>query len=449
MLDIQGQKVARTGHGVSRRDFIRVGALGAMGLTLADWFKMKAYGQTKEGKAKSVIQLWMGGGPTHLDTFDPKPKAGQEYCGPYKNPIETSASGIQICETLPLLAKQADKYAIIRSMTHGTNGHETATYIMQTGTMPSDLVYPSMGAAVAYKRDESGYDGSLPAYISIPSALGRFSECGFLGTEYKTFATGGDPNSKNFRVQGMGAPGGVTDQRLTDRRTLLDRVDSLAKEMEGNKAFDAMDSYQERAYGLILGDAKKAFDMSEEKDEVREKYGRHRYGQSFLLARRLVERGVPFVTVNYGGWDTHRDNFGRMKVLLPPLDQGFAALLEDLAERGLLDTTIVTWFGEFGRTPKIAEGPPWDGGRHHFGRCFSAVVAGGGFTGGTVVGESDQTGDNVKTRPVYPWDLSGSMYELLGIDPTGTLPHPHGCVAYVTPAASGDVQSGGLLTEIM
>jgi hypothetical protein len=391
----------------------------------------------------------MGGGPTHLDTFDPKPLAGADYCGPYKKPLETNVKGIQVCETLPMMAKQADKYAIIRGMTHGNNSHETATYIMQTCTMPGDLIYPAVGAVVACKREEAGYQGSLPPYMTIASPLGRFSENGFLGTNYKTFATGGDPNTDRVSVQGIVAPGGLSDQRLKERRSLLQSVDNLARDLEKNKKFEVMDSYQERAYGLILGDAKKAFDMSEEKDEVRERYGRNRNGQAFLLARRLVERGIPFVTINWGGWDTHRDNFGRMKVLLPPLDQAFSALLEDLAQRGLLESTIVTWFGEFGRTPKIAAGPPWDGGRHHHGNAMSAIAAGGGFKGGMVVGSTDTKGDFPKERAVYPWDLSASMYTLLGIDPRETLPNPNGCTAYVTPAASGELESGGLLQEIM
>jgi len=449
MLDIQGSKATQTDRRVNRRDFVRVGALGAMGLTLADFFRMKAQGATQEPKAKSVIQLWMGGGPTHLDTWDPKPEAGEDYCGPLKNPIETNVSGIRISESMPLMAKQADKYSILRSVAVGHNGHEIATYITQTGTNPSDLVYPSMGAVLAYKREEAGYNGSLPPYISLTSPFGRFSEAGFLGTNYKTFATGGDPNANSVSVQGIVPPGGVSEERLLERRTLLQAVDSLAREMDNDKKFAAMDTFQERAYGMLLGDAKKAFDMSEETDELREKYGRNHFGQSCLLARRLVERGVPFITINSGGWDTHRDNFGAMKRLLPPLDQGFAALLEDLAEKGLLDSTIVTWFGEFGRTPKIAPEAPWDGGRHHWGDVMSAVVAGGGFKGGQVVGESDAKGEYPKERPVYPWDLTASMYTLLGIDPKGTLPHPHGCVAHVTPVGSGNIQSGGLLTEIM
>jgi len=219
--------------------------------------------------------------------------------------------------------------------------------------------------------------------------------------------------------------------------------------LEDDRVIRAMDSYQEKAYSLILGDAKKAFDLSDEKDELRDQYGRTRFGQSCLLARRLVENGVPFVTVNLGGWDTHKQNFEAMDKLLPVLDQGFAALLADLHQRGLLETTIVVWYGEFGRTPKVDKDPPWNGGRGHFCAAFSVVVAGGGFKGGKVVGETDWRGEKVTSRPVYPWDLSASIYKLLGIDPAGRLPHPRGCVAYVTPPAGGPMASGGLLNEIM
>lgn len=449
MLDIQGHQATLSHNGVNRRDFVRIGALGMAGLTLADWLELKAHGDVKQApKAKSVIQLWMGGGPSHLDTFDPKPEAGSGYCGPYTSPIETNVKGIRVCQTMPLMAKQADKYAIIRSLTHGEGGHETATYIMQTCTMPGELAYPALGAVLAYKRREAGYRG-LPPYMSINAPLGRFTESGFLGTDYRVFATGGDPNSNSVRVEGLVTPTSVTDERLKNRRTLLESVDSLARGMDKNKAFDAMDSFRQQSYDILLGDAKKAFEIGEEKPEVRERYGRHFFGQSCLLARRLVERGVPFITINSGGWDTHRDNFGRMKVLLPPLDQGFSALLEDLAQRGLLETTIVAWYGEFGRTPKVDPKAPWDGGRHHYGHAQSVIVAGGGFKGGTVVGETDAKGEFPKSRTLYPWDLSASMYTLLGIDPKGRLPHPHGCVAYVTPPTTGEMQSGGLLKEIM
>jgi hypothetical protein len=308
-----------------------------------------------------------------------------------------------------------------------------------------------MGSIVSLKKGyEGGYKGSLPPYIALTSSFGRFSEEGFLGEQYKSYATGGDPNSRDFRVQGLVLPRGSTEKRMEERRALLKAVDSLAKEMEKSAQFQRMDSFQEKAYGLILGEAKKAFDMSQEKDELRDKYGRNRFGQSCLLARRLVENGVPFVTVNMGGWDTHRDNFGIMKTqLMPMLDQGFAALMEDLHQRGLLESAVVVWYGEFGRTPKVSWEPPWFGGRHHWGSVFSCVVAGGGFKGGSVVGSSDPRGERVKDRPVYPWDLNASIYKLLGIDPNDKLPHPQGCIAYVSPLATGAVQTGGLLTEIM
>jgi len=443
---------------------MRVGAVGSLGLTLPQLLAARAAADEtpkaatqasppeeveKAPRAKSVIQLWMNGGPSQTDTFDPKPKAGADYAGPYRKPIATNVDGMEIGQMLPLLAQQADKYSIIRSMTHGVNAHETASYIMQTGSMPADLVYPTLGAVTAYFRQQSGYESSLPPYITIPRPLGRFSESGFLGTQYKTFATGGNANADVVNVQGIGPPWGMSDERLSARRKLLGKLDTLQRQFEQSDALAQADVHQQKAYELILGSAKQAFVMKEETEATRDRYGRSTWGQSFLLARRLVERGVPFVTINWGGWDTHRDNFGRMATLLPELDRAFAALLGDLSERGLLESTIVTWFGEFGRTPQIAQGAPWDGGRHHYGKCFSAVVAGGGFQGGKVVGESDPKGETVKDRPTYPWDLSASLYQLLGIDPGGKLPHPHGCVAYVTPPAEDETKSGGMLKEIM
>ncbi len=434
---------------INRRDFVRVGALGASGLTLSQWFHAQAHARPTEAKARSVIQIWLGGGPAHTDTFDPKPTSGPDYTGPYRKPIATNVDGIQIAQTMPLMAKQMDKYAILRGMTHPTNAHETATYIMQTGTLPSDdLVYPATGAVVALKKTESGaYKGALPPYMCVTRPLGRFSEAGFLGAAWKAYATGGDPNRKGFSMGGMSR--GAGDTRTEDRRELLDAFDGFAKRLDNVPDLQRMDEYQGKAYELILGDAKEAFEIDKEDDKLRERYGRTTFGQSCLLARRLVEKEVPFITINWGGWDTHKKHFERMEKYLPDLDQGFSALLEDLAQRGLLETTIVTWFGEFGRTPKIYNEPPWMGGRHHFCNAFSAVVAGGGFQGGKVVGATDPKGERVVERPIYPWDLSASMYKLLGIDPTGYLPHPHGCVAYVTPGAAGGVQSGGLLTEIM
>src|SRR5271157_715606 len=442
MLDIRGRSAEWTGNSFARRDFLRVGAASMIGLSMADWFQLRS----ETPKAKSVIQLWMAGGPTQTDTFDPKPQAGEDFTGPLRGAISTKVAGMQLSTLFPLLAKQADKFSLIRGMTHNNNAHETAAYIMQTGTLPtSELVYPAVGAIVALKKGE----GSLPPYITLTNPLGRFSEAGFLGNKYKTFAPGGDPNSPNFRVQGLVPARGMTEQRIAERRSLLESVDALAAQADRQEAYRGMNEFQQKAYALILGDAKKAFDLTQEKNDVRDRYGRNMFGQSCLLARRLVEAGVPFITINDGGWDTHKDNFDIMRKKLPIQDAAIAALLEDLAQRGLLESTIVTWYGEFGRTPRVANEAPWFGGRHHWGQVFTALVAGGGFKGGVVVGSSDARGESVRDRPVYPWDFAASCYKLLGIDPHGKLPHPQNCVAYVSPLASGSVPTGGLLTEIM
>jgi hypothetical protein len=403
----------------------------------------------QQSKAKSVIQIWMWGGPSQLDTFDPKPDAGYDYCGPLGKPIPTNVEGIQIGELLPLLSQQADKYSIIRSMTHGSNGHETAAYMMQTGHEPSvGIVYPSVGAIVSlFKGYGRGYTGLIPPYIVLTQTQGRFSEEGFLGPRYKPFATGGDPNQKQFAVEGVVAAG-ISDQRQHNRRDLLHSLDSLGRAVPENPDFSALDQCENKAYDLILGDARKVFDLSEEPDAVRDRYGRNRFGQSCLAARRLVERGVPYVTINYGGWDTHKQHFEAMRRMLPEMDKGMSALLQDLSERGLLNTTIVWWSGEFGRTPKVDWSAPWNGGRGHFGACFSALVAGGGFKGGRVVGASDEKGGYVQERPVYPQDLLGSILELLGIDPDGPLPNDKGLNIKVMPSSEAGT-GRGRLKEIM
>jgi len=438
---------------ITRREALKRGLLGAAGLTLIDNYAALAGAVKKQpspaGKrspAKSVIQIWMWGGPSHLDTFDPKPNAGYDYCGPFDKAIPTNVDGIKISAQLPLLAKQADKYSIIRSMTHGINAHETASYMVQTGRKPGRLVYPSVGAVVSlFKGYERGYKGLVPPYIVLTQPQGRFSEAGFLEQQYKPFATGGDPNKDPFAVEGIVAKG-ISDKRQRDRRRLLDSLDSLGKAMPENPYFKKLDHCQENAYGMMFGDAKKLFDLSQEKEKMRERYGRNTFGQSCLTARRLVEHGVPYITINYKGWDTHKQHFQIMNRKLPEMDKAMAALLQDLAERGLLDSTIVWWSGEFGRGPKVQWDPPWNGGRSHYGKCFSAVVAGGGFKGGHVIGASNENGTEVAKRPVYPADVLGSVYELLGIDPDGPLPNKQGLNVKVMPAPE---ESGGRLKEIM
>jgi hypothetical protein len=349
-----------------------------------------------------------------------------------------------------MLAKQADKYSLIRSMTHGVNAHETASYLTQTGHMPSRYVHPTMGAVVNYfKGERAGYNGIVPPYVVLTRPQGRFSESGFLGSKYKPFSTGGDPNKEIFAVEGIVAEG-ISDQRQMDRRQLLGQMDMLGRNLGECAEFQQYDTAQAEAYKLILGDSRGIFNLGQEKDVMRDRYGRNHFGQSCLMARRLVESGVPYVTINYRGWDTHKGHFNSMERMLPELDQGVANLLQDLSSRGLLESTIVWVGGEFGRTPKVQWEPPWSGGRGHFGHCFSTMIAGGGFAGANVVGESDARGEEVRDRPVYPVDLLGSMYELMGIDPEATLPNPHDEEMTVLAKESDQsVKRGGLLREIM
>jgi hypothetical protein len=443
-------------HFISRREAIRYGLTGVAGMFLANRFSSSGWAAgaaplpAANSAAKSVIQIWMWGGPCHLDTFDPKPEAGRDYCGPLDQPIVTNVDGMRIGQLLPLLAKQADKYSIIRSMTHGNNGHETASYMVQTGRKSGERVlYPSAGAVVSYFKGQApGYRGLVPPYIVLTRPQGRFSEAGFLGPRYKPFATGGDPARTPFAVEGIVAEG-VTDEQQQRRRHLLQNLDTFGQAARHHSEVQALAKSEDQAYEMILGDARRLFDLTTEKDETREAYGRNTFGQSCLMARRLIEQGVPYVTINYNGWDTHKQHFQIMNRKLPELDRGMATLLQDLSDRSLLDTTIVWWSGEFGRTPKVQWEPPWNGGRGHYGKCFSSVLAGGGFKGGHVIGASDARGETVTDRPVYPCDVLGSMYQQLGIDPHAVLGHPQGTEARAFPRSEEDIPSGGLLKEIM
>jgi hypothetical protein len=435
---------------LSRREALHRGILGLAGLMLADRFSLAAGGTAPPAKAKAVIQIWMWGGVCHLDTFDPKPEAGEDYSGPLKNPIATNVPGLRIGELLPELARQADKYSIIRSLTHGINAHETAAYMIQTGRPPGGReVFPGAGAVVSlFKGYDAGYRGLLPPYIVLTEPQGRFSEAGFLGSRYKPFATGGDPAKTPFAVEGVVAQG-ISLARQKSRRELLGQLNTLEHALSNNPTLTAFAQAEQQAYDMILGEGAKVFDLSQEPEALRDRYGRNSFGQSCLAARRLVEKGVPYVTLNYKGWDTHKQHFQAMRRQLPQLDKGFATLLQDLADRGLLDNTIVWWSTEFGRTPKVQNESPWNGGRGHYGKVFSQVVAGGGFKGGRVVGSSDDQGEEVKDRPVYPVDLIAAIYELMGIDGNARLPNPEGLDLRVLPAPADGVKSGGRLKEIL
>lgn len=434
---------------LSRREAFRRCVAGSAGLLLMEPIAIRADQPKPEGKAKAVIQVWLWGGPPHIDMFDPKPGAGVAYTGPLDKPIETNVSGIQVGQLLPQLAKCADKYSIIRSMTHRNNGHETAAYIVQTGRTSERDVFPGLGAVVSYfKGYKAGYSGLIPPYVVLTEPQGRFSEAGFLGPAYKPFATGGNPAAPTFEVEGV-ISAGITEERQKVRRDLLGKLNTLGGALPGNASVKTVVDCQEQAYELILGDSRKLFDLSQEKDELRERYGRTTFGQSCLMARRLVEAGVPYVTINYGGWDTHKGHFPIMNRKLPEYDAGLSALLTDLSDRGLLETTVVWSCGEFGRTPKVANESPWNGGRHHFGNVFSCLLAGGGFKGGQVVGSSNATGEEPADRPVYPADLMGSIYRQIGIPADATLPHPQGNLTHVVPDASEGVKMTGLLNELV
>lgn len=451
---------ALTGSGMTRREFMVRGLSGAA-LLAASHLLPSAFGAERSAvavaparkRARAIIQVWLWGGPSHLDTFDPKPAAGRDYCGPYTRPLATSVDGMEIGQMLPLLAKQAGKYALLRGMTHGSNGHETAAYLVQAGRKAGgSLVHPGVGAAVTYFTLAGGGEkGILPPYVTITRPQGRFSENGFLPSKYKPFSTGGDPSKDPFVVEGIVAEH-VTEERQKDRRAFLRELDRFAVERAGDPLVKALAASQEQAYSMILGDAGKVFHLDEESAETRDWYGRSWFGQSCLLARRLVERGVTFVTINHGGWDTHKQHFEAMNRKLPELDKALAALLQDLGNHGMFDSTIVWVSGEFGRTPRVQWEAPWNGGRGHYGKAFSALVAGGGFRGGTVVGKTDERGETVVERPIYPWDLLGSMYTLMGIDPAAKMTTPQGESVCVSPLAAGEIpatETGGLLKEIM
>ena len=393
-------------------------------------------------RAKSVILVYLDGGPAQTDTFDPKPDTSRDYFGNFKGVAKTNVEGIYLGEKLPQLAQIADKYTLIRSLTHGVNAHETGHYAMITGdSSGGSVVYPSYGSVISYMKKDT-YKGILPVYISVTSANSRFNEGGFLGNEYKSFDTGGQPEKALYEVEGV-------MNRFVDKKRMDQRM-SLLKEFERQPMDkEIIDSLRSVNMDFIWGESREVFDLSDEPDSVRERYGRSRLGQSCLVARRLVEAGVPFVNVRTTGWDTHKKHFQHMNTMLPDLDKALSALLEDLDSKGLLDSTIVLCGGEFGRTPKVLWEAPWNGGRAHFGAAFSYLVAGGGFHGGKVLGKTDKTGEKVIERPVYPCDLIGTIYLLMGIDPYGTLPHVSGGDLPIIPSLLDENQSNGLLYEII
>lgn len=452
-------KKFKIGLDMSRRDFIKIGSVSAAYLSLGRILAPTLFAQqpqtaAKQPKAKAVIQIFLAGGPCHIDTFDPKPNLSREYIGGIEGVSHTNIDGIDISSSMPLTARQADKYSVIRGMTHGDNSHEVSTYMMLSG-LPSggELVYPSIGSVIAYDRLRKGCNADVPQFVSVMNPYSRFDEAGFIGESGRSFAASGIISNNDLKIPSAedikkGASKRKIEAEFSSRRGLLEALDTLSSEISSH--MQDVDSQRQLAYSMLSGKGREAFDLSKEDIKTREMYGAERFfGQQLLLARRLVESGASFVNVMLTGWDTHKKHFEAMKIMLPALDKAYAAMLEDLSRRGLLESTIVTLGGEFGRTPKVLYNTPWMGGRNHFGAAFSWLVAGGGFRGGNVVGKTDERGEKVVERPVYPWDLSQSVYELAGVDSSAKLPHPTGCVAYVVPPEVKMGQSGGILREIM
>jgi uncharacterized protein (DUF1501 family) len=423
MFDLPLGPRHRRCDGRSRRDFLRVGGLTALGLTLPQLLRAEdSAAKRKPARAKSVILIFLSGGLTHVDTFDPKPDAPPEVRGKYQA-IDTAAPGVKVGELLTLTARNMDKIALVRSVTHTNDQHEAATNWMLSGR-PSTPAgdHPAIGAVVAH---QTGFGGSLPPYVAVPQLPGFQFELGrsaYLGGRYEAFKTG-DPSASNFRVADVAPLEPLDAKRANRRRTLLDAVDGLARKVEGNDQLATYGELHARATAMTLsGEARSAFSLDGEPDRVRDRYGRTTFGQSCLLARRLVERGVRFVTVTSSGWDHHQQIWQNLERMLPDLDRGFSALVEDAAGRGLLAETLVLIMGEFGRTPRL-NGMT---GRDHWGAAASLVAAGAGVRGGAVIGATDRQGGYVTNRPVAPADVAATVLDALGIDPRGRLTAPDG-----------------------
>ncbi len=403
------------GNLLSRRNLLTVGAIGGLGLSLTDFFRLKSLQADQkdyasvEGTAKSVIFIFMPGGMAHQETFDPKPFAPIEYRGPLAS-IDTNVSGVQFGQFLPRTARVMDKITVCRSMTHGEAAHERGTHNMFTGYRPSPaLQFPSMGSVVAH---EFGPKNNLPPYVCIPNQPNEFAGPGYLSDSFAGFSIGDDPANAGFKVRDLNMPGNIDVNRFSRRRQLLDQVNQHFRSREKADSLLAVDTFYERAYSLVSSEAARdAFDIEKEDAAIRDAYGRNTAGARMLLSRRLVEAGVRFVTMTYGGWDMHDNIYQGMQANLPAFDQGFAQLITDLDQRGLLDSTLVCVTTEFGRTPKING----TGGRDHWPKVFSTVMAGGGIKRGFVYGSSNSTASEPQDDPLTVEDWATTVYQCLGI----------------------------------
>jgi hypothetical protein len=435
MLRIDAGGTGKYCDGVSRRSFVQLGVAGMASAGLARVLEAKeqsaAAGLSR--KDTSVILLWLDGGPSHLDLYDMKPEAPPEVRGIW-NPISTNVPGIEISELFPLQAKCADKFSIVRSLHHDNGDHFSGGHWMLTGRLAGVNGLNNAGrfpffGSIATKVLGSRQPG-MPANVAIPYAMSIGLRPGYfgghyLGPQHNPFETEGDPNADNFQVQNLTLGGGMTVARLADRRNLLANFDHIRRETDRAGRLDAMDRFERQAYELVTGaKAREAFDLSRETPENRERYGRNSWGQSTLLARRLVEAGTTFVTVHFGGWDHHWDLQKGMNNYLPKIDQLVSALFTDLSERGLYDKVLVVLMGEFSRTPRMNDGgnggPPrsmGEPGRDHWGNSMFCLLGGGGVQGGRIIGSTDRKGEAPKDHPLRPGDIHHTIYHVLGVDP--------------------------------
>ena len=410
--------------GLARREFLYVGLIGGLGLTLGDYLKLQRGARAAEAAdatwagnttpvkatAQSCIHIFLPGGLAHQESFDPKPLAPLEYRGPFGT-VKTKLEGEVFSENLKETAGVADKITVIRSMTHGEAAHERGTHNMFTGYRPSPAIqYPSFGSVVSH---ELGVRKHMPPYVAIPSVSNPYAGGGYLSAAYGPFSLGADPASAGFKVRDLNLAQGVDDARFDRRKNILAAVDNHFRTLEKSDQLDAMDSFYQNAYALISSkEAREAFDLAPEPDALKDAYGRNQAGMRMLMARRLVEAGVRFVSLTYGGWDHHAQIKSGIARQVPPFDKAFAALIRDLEKRGMLDSTLVMVSSEFGRTARINK----DEGRDHWPKVFSVALAGGGIRKGMIYGSSDATAAEPANDPVGVEDLAMTVYNRLGIN---------------------------------
>jgi hypothetical protein len=427
--------MTNTCGGLTRRALLQVGGLSLFGLNLPRLLAAEAVAPAAARKTRNCILLFMGGGPSNIDTFDMKPQAPVEYRGEFQ-PIDTNLPGVHICEHLPQMARRMDKLCLIKSVSHSESGdHTAATHYLLTGypqrpdpsgQPANSLIYPAYGSVVGR---ELGWQNALPPYVILGPEISPYASAGYMGTAYDPLIVKADPNDEKFSVQDVSIPAAVGVERTMRRRAVLADLDRWQKRIDGDPhgagALLERNQFYRQAYDLITAPAaKEAFRLDQEPPALRERYGRHRYGQTCLLARRLIEAGVRFVTLYTNPWDTHQNNFGGLKepIRLPQLDQYWSALLDDLADRGLLDDTLVVWMGEFGRTPQVNG----SAGRDHWAWSNAICLSGGGVKMGSVVGQTDARCERPAGLTHSTHDLAATIYHLLGIDATKEYRTPDG-----------------------